>query len=67
MVLPSGGELGGEWRFITSDPMLANQPLKFTDLALFDLAGRWSLFSKLEVSGQIAFLPKQPSYTSEKP
>src|SRR5438309_5051192 len=49
LVLPSGGELAAQMKFITADPMLAGQALKFTDLALFGLSGRWSLFSKLEL------------------
>jgi hypothetical protein len=65
--MPSGGELGAQMRFITADGMLGNQPLKFTDLALFGLSARYSLFSKLEVSANVDLLPKQPSYTDEKP
>lgn len=67
LVMPSGGELSGQMRFVMSDPVLGAGALKFTDLALFGLNGRWSLFSKLEVSGAVDFLPKQPSYTEEKP
>jgi hypothetical protein len=67
LVLPSGGEVTGQMRFITSDAVLGSTPLKFTDLALFGLDARWSLFSKLEIAGQVDFLPKQPSYTDEKP
>src|SRR5512143_1813944 len=54
LVLPSGGELSGQIRFVTAD-----QPMwKFTDVGLFGLTGRWSLFSKLEVSGAVELLPK---------
>jgi hypothetical protein len=67
LVMPSGGELGGDWRFVTADQTPMGQSLKFTDLALFDLSGRWSATSRLELSGQVAFLPKQPSYSDEKP
>jgi len=67
LVAPEGGELTGQMKFITSDPVLAGSALKFTDLALFELAGRWSLFSKLELAASVDFLPKQPSYTDEKP
>jgi hypothetical protein len=67
LVLPSGGELTGQMRFVTSEPIFGDQPMRFSDLALFGLAGRWSLFSKLELSGQVDFLAKQPSFTSEKP
>jgi hypothetical protein len=64
LVLPSGGELGAQMRFITAD---GDQPLKFTDLALFGLSARYSIFSKLELSANVELLPKQPSYTDEKP
>jgi len=67
LVMPSGGELTGQMKFIMSDAVLGNTPLKFTDLALFGLTGRWSLFSKLEVAASADFLPKQPSFTDEKP
>lgn len=67
LVLPSGGELTGQLRFVTAEPVLGAEPIRFTDLALFGLAGRWSLFGKLEVSAQADFLPKQPTYTDEKP
>jgi hypothetical protein len=67
LVLPEGGELTGQMKFITADPMLGGQPLKFTDLALFGITGRWALLSRLEVAASVEFLPKQPSYTDEKP
>lgn len=67
LVAPSGGELTAQMRFVTSDPMLGDQALKFSDLGLFDIGGRWSLFSKLELSATVTLLPKQPSYTDEKP
>jgi hypothetical protein len=66
LVMPEGGELTGQLKFIMADAVLANEPLKFTDLALFGLTGRWSLFSKLELAASVDFLPKQPSYTDEK-
>jgi hypothetical protein len=66
LVMPSGGELTGQMKFIMADSILGNAPLKFTDLALFGITGRWSLFQKLEVAASADFLPKQPSYTDEK-
>jgi hypothetical protein len=66
LVMPSGGELAAQMKFITADAM-AGAPLKFTDLALFELAARYSVFSKLELSAQVDLLPKQPSFTDEKP
>ncbi|MCW5803171.1 MAG: hypothetical protein KIT31_12365 [Deltaproteobacteria bacterium] len=67
LVAPHGGEVTGQMRFVLSDPLLGDQKLKFSDLALFTMTGRWSLFSRLEISGSATFLPKQPSYTGEKP
>lgn len=66
LVAPSGGELTGQTRFVTADPLLGDQRLAFSDLALFDLAARYSVFSRLELSGRVTLLPKQPSYTEEK-
>lgn len=66
LVSPEGGELSGLIKFVTADPSLGGQALKFTDLALFEVAGRWSLYSVLELSASVDFLPKQPSYTDEK-
>lgn len=60
-----GGELTGEMKFIMADAMLGGEPLKFTDLALFDVAGRWSLYDHIELAATVSFLPKQPSYTDE--
>ncbi|MFT3694806.1 MAG: hypothetical protein QM831_16780 [Kofleriaceae bacterium] len=64
-----GGELTGSMKFIMADAMskqgLGGEPLKFTDLALFDVAGRWSLYDHIEVAANISLLPKQPSYTDE--
>src|SRR4051812_5096564 len=66
LVLPSGGELTAQMKFLTAGPLLGEDKLEFTDLALFGLTGRWSLFSKLELSASADFLPKQPAYTNEK-
>jgi hypothetical protein len=65
--MPSGGELTGTMSFVVADPSLGGQALKFSDVGLFSLAGRWSLVSKLEVSAGVTLLPKQPSFTDEKP
>ncbi|HUS29695.1 MAG TPA: hypothetical protein VMZ53_14425 [Kofleriaceae bacterium] len=72
LVLPSGGELGAQMRFITAPrgPIFegeGEQKLEFTDLALFGVSARWSLFSKLELSASATLLPKQPAFTDEKP
>src|ERR1700733_2228597 len=65
LVMPTGGELTGEMKFLTADAAMDGKPLEFTDVALFGLSGRWALFDKLEVSGAVDFLAKQPSYTDE--
>lgn len=71
LVLPSGGELTAQMRFITAEPLSAfgedSAKLRFSDLALFGLSGRWSLLRKLEVAAQVDLLAKQPSHTDEKP
>jgi hypothetical protein len=67
LVLPRGGELTAQMRFLTTDAMLDGGELKFSDLALFGLSGRWSLFTKLELAASVELLPKQPSFTDEKP
>ena len=67
LVAPDGGELTGDMKFVMADATPNGSALKFTDLALFDLVGRWSLFGKLELSGSVDFLPKQPSFTDERP
>jgi hypothetical protein len=66
LVLPSGGELDAQIRFITANQAFGEGPLRFTDLALCGLAGRYSLFSKLEVSARVDVLPKQPAGLDEK-
>jgi len=67
VVLPEGGELTGQMKFVMSEPSLGGERLRFSDLALFELAGRWSLHSRIELSGAVDLLPKQPSFTDEKP
>ncbi|HSD89957.1 MAG TPA: hypothetical protein VLB44_20640 [Kofleriaceae bacterium] len=67
LVLPSGGELTSQMRFLTAGPVLGQDKLEFTDVALFGLSGRWSLFTKLELSASVDLLPKQPANSDEKP
>ncbi len=70
MVLPAGAELTGSMRFITSPavPGFGNEEaLRFSDLALFSIGGRYALLSKLELSASASFLAKQPSVSDEKP
>jgi hypothetical protein len=68
LVLPSGGEITGAMRFVTTvDPVFGDSKLHFSDLALFTVGGRYALLSKLELSAQGSFLAKQPSDTDERP
>ncbi|MEO8700789.1 MAG: hypothetical protein ABI867_12135 [Kofleriaceae bacterium] len=68
LVLPSGGEFTSQMRFlVTAQPAMGDEPLRFSDLALFGLGGRWAFASRLEVSASVDLLPKQPSTTDEKP
>jgi len=67
LVMPSGGEITSQMRFLMTEPSLGGEAMKFSDLALFGIGGRWSLFSKLELSLEASFLAKQPSFTDEKP
>ena len=67
LVAPSGGELTGEMKFITADPVFGAEPLRFSDLGLFGVSGRYSVLPKLELSAHASFLAKQPSFTDEKP
>lgn len=67
LVLPAGGELTGQMRFVMAQPVFSDEKLRFSDLALFGIGGRWSLLSKLELSGHVDLLAKQPSHTDEKP
>jgi hypothetical protein len=67
LVMPAGGELGASMRFLTSQPMFGEEPVRFSDIALFGISGRWSLHKRFELSAGVELLPKQPSYTDEKP
>lgn len=62
---PIGYELGAGLDFITSDPSLGGNRLKFTDVVLFRLHGLVSIGRSTELFGGIDLLPKQPSYTNE--
>lgn len=67
LVSPSGGELSAQMKFVMAEPSLGGEEMKFSDLALFGIGGRWSLLSKLELSLEVNFLAKQPSFTDERP
>jgi hypothetical protein len=65
LVAPEGGELTGQMKFVMSDRALAGEKLKFTDLGLFELAGRHSVSEHFEIGASVDVLPKQPSFTDE--
>ena len=67
LVRPAGGELTSQMRFLISEPSLGGEAMRFSDLALFGIGGRWSIFERLELSLEASFLAKQPSFTDEKP
>jgi hypothetical protein len=67
LVAPAGGELTSSMKFLMTEPSLGGEAMKFSDLALWSVGGRWSFFSKLELSIEASFLAKQPSFTDEKP
>ena len=69
LVRPAGGELTTQMRFLMAEPSSfgGGSAMKFSDLALFGIGGRWSIFSRLELSLDVNFLAKQPSFTDEKP
>lgn len=64
-VMPRGGELTAQLRFVTADSMAGGDALKFTDLALFGLSGSWALFERLQLGASVDLLPKQPSTSDE--
>jgi hypothetical protein len=64
-VLPSGQELSTQLRFITADASLGAAPVKFSDVALFDLGFNAAVGKKLAINASIVALPKQPSFTDE--
>lgn len=68
LVLPGGGELTGQMTFLTTDAAITDggTPVKFSDVALFGLVGRYALVSKLELSGHVELLPKQPANAGDR-
>lgn len=67
LVMPRGGELTAQMRFLTADALPGAERLEFTDLALFGVSARYSVLSRLELGADVELLPKQPSATDEKP
>ncbi len=66
LVMPSGGEIGAQFRLLTAQPVFGPDPVRITDLAIFSLGGRWSAHRRLELAASVDLLPKQPSFTDEK-
>jgi len=64
LVSDEGWEMGASLNFITSEPSLGGEDLKFTDMVLLRLHGLVSLGS-VELFAGTDVLPKQPSYTDE--
>ena len=60
LVAPPGYNLGGELRFITASTSPDGPRVKFTDLALLRLHSRWTATRRIELSGSIDLLAKQP-------
>lgn len=67
LVLSEGSEVTAQLRLVTAEPVLGSQPLRLTDLGLFDLAARVSLTRSIEIAGSVTLLPKQPFEISETP
>jgi hypothetical protein len=62
---PIGWELGASLDFMTSDPSLRGEKLKFTDVVLFRVHGLVAIGRRLELFAGVDLLPKQPSFTDE--
>jgi len=60
MVAPPGYNLGGELRFITAASSPDGPRIKFTDFALLRLHTRITMNRRIELSGSIDLLSKQP-------
>lgn len=60
LVAPPGYNIGGELRFITASTSPDGPRIKFTDLALLRLQTRWTASRRIELSGSVDLLAKQP-------
>jgi hypothetical protein len=66
LVAPAGtAELTADMKFIVADTSLGDQPIRFSDIGLFELGGRYSVMGHLDVALGAGFLAKQPSFTDE--
>ena len=60
LVAPRGYNVGGELRFITASTSPDGPRVRFTDLALLRLQTRWTASRRIELSGSVDLLAKQP-------
>ncbi len=66
IVMPRGTKtITAALRFVTSRDGIGDDGLRFTDVALLDLAGRIAIAGRAELYLATTLLPKQPSYTDE--
>jgi hypothetical protein len=67
LVAPPGWTFGGEMKFITADSSLfgGSQGLKFADLAILSLSTRITASKRVELSGSLDVLAKQPDGSGE--
>ncbi len=67
LVAPPGWTFGGEMRFVTADSSLfgSGQGIRFADLAVLRLETRITASKRLELSGAIDLLAKQPDGSEE--
>jgi hypothetical protein len=65
LVAPPGYNIGGELRFITASTSPDGPRVKFTDLALLRMYTRWTASRRVEISGNIDLLAKQPDSRTE--
>ena len=65
LVSTRGWEMGASLNFLTSEPSIGGEDLKFTDMVLLRLHGLISLGGAVELFAGTDVLPKQPSYTDE--
>lgn len=60
LVAPPGWNVGGELRFIAASTSLDGPRVKFTDLALLRFHSRLTVSRRIELSGAIDLMSKQP-------
>jgi hypothetical protein len=60
LVAPPGGNVGGALRMISAGTGPSGSAIGYSDLALLTLHGRWTVANRLELSGGIDLLSKQP-------